>query len=479
MQKKTPKYVLYLLILTTGLACHKQVLVQYVATPAQRVVLTTDPTQPGLRIPSDFTGLSFEKNILPGGNYLNTANTPLIKMIKLLGTYGVIRIGGNSVEKVFWHYPAGPRNGSTDVDTMYTTDVVTYTAFLKALGWRSLYGVNLAQSTAQISANEALYALDAGGTSIEDFEIGNEPDLYASNGLKASTYTITNFEYDWLNYYTAIHSATVDRATFDGPATAGHLSSWFLQFVNVNSKRISLATNHYYKMGPPTDPSVTVTNLLALDPNLVKDMTTAVAAARSAGISFRVAECNSVYDGGKNGVSNTFASALWGLDYMYTLASLGVAGVNFHGGTGGYYSPILLSKTGAELKPLYYGMLCFQLGCQGRFLPLSLSTPGAINPLFSAYAVLLDNGYTAITFVNKDPANNADITLHTGTPLTSATYTTLTAASLTATSGVTLGGASVKSDGTYAGAKFGGLPHGGDSVLVSVPYSSAMVIMLK
>jgi hypothetical protein len=477
MRNKTATYVPFLLILTTGLACNKQVLKQYVVIPSQRVVLTTDASQPGIRIPSDFTGLSFEKDILPGGNYLNTANTPLIKMIKLLGTGGVLRIGGNSVEKVFWAGRA--RNGSMDVDSMYTDDVATYAAFLKATGWKSLYGLNFAQSTPELSAKEALYALDAGGTSIKAFEIGNEPDLYASNGLKASTYSYLDFQADWLTFYTAAHTATNDQATFAGPATADKLSTWLLPFVAAEYKRIALATHHYYRMGPPSDASVTISKLLTPDAALLTDMTQAVAAARSTGLPFRVAECNSVYDGGKKGVSNTFASALWGLDFMYTLAQMGVAGVNFHGGTGGYYSPILLSKTGPEPEPLFYGMLCFTLGCQGRFLPISLSTPGGIDPFVTAYAVLTDDGSIAITVVNKDQTYNADFTMHTGSPLTAASYTMLSASALTATSGVTLGGASVKTDGSFAGAKFQSLQCTGDSVRITVPLSSAMVIMLK
>ena len=56
-------------------------------------------------------------------------------------------------------------------------------------------------------------------------------------------------------------------------------------------------------------------------------------------------ETNSFYGGGKDGVSNSFAAALWTLDYLLVLASYGCAGVNMetgvnHLGKISYYSPI-------------------------------------------------------------------------------------------------------------------------------------------
>jgi hypothetical protein len=474
MPDKPLRYALLLFILTIGASCRKQVLVEYITTPARRVVLTADPTQPGLRIPADFTGLSFEKDILPQSLYLSTGNTALVKMVKLLGAGGVLRIGGNSVEKVFWAGHA--RNGSTDVDSMYTDDVVHFFDFVKATGWKTIYGVNLAQSTDTRSAEEASYALSKGGASLEAFEIGNEPDLYASNGLKATNYTYSDFQVDWLTYYTAIQTAAGDAAPVAGPATADKLT-WLLPFIAAEYKRLTLATHHYYRMGPPSNASVTIQELLTPDPQLMNDVTQAIAAARSAGIPFRIGECNSVYDGGKKGVSNTMASALWGLDYMYTVASMGVEGVNFHGGTGGYYSPILLSKTGPVAEPLLYGMLCFQLGCQGRFIPLTLTN--AVN--LTAYAVLADDGTLNVTVINKDPSYNADVVVHTGATLTSSACTALSAAAatLTATGNITLGGAAVKADGSFTGAIFKSIPHAGDSIRISVPVASAMVISIK
>jgi hypothetical protein len=45
-------------------------------------------------------------------------------------------------------------------------------------------------------------------------------------------------------------------------------------------------------------------------------------------------EGNTCYRGGKPGVSDVFASALWSADYALLLASNNYSGVNLHGGTG-------------------------------------------------------------------------------------------------------------------------------------------------
>jgi hypothetical protein len=56
------------------------------------------------------------------------------------------------------------------------------------------------------------------------------------------------------------------------------------------------------------------------------------AVADSGGLGFRMTEGNSCFGGGKPGVSDALASALWAMDYMLYVASKGYVGVNLHGG---------------------------------------------------------------------------------------------------------------------------------------------------
>ena len=114
-----------------------------------------------------------------------------------------------------------------------------------------------------------------------------------------------------------------------------------------------------------------------------KTADTATAAADKMGVRVRMTEGNTCYRGGKPGMSDALAGALWAGDYMLQLASLGCAGVNLHGGRSefltaglgghtpgmdvaktpqaspnGFYTPIR-SERGQEVKamPVFYGMM--------------------------------------------------------------------------------------------------------------------------
>ena len=50
--------------------------------------------------------------------------------------------------------------------------------FLKATGWKLIYGLNFGNSTPERAAREAAYVARAIGDRLEYFQIGNEPDFY-------------------------------------------------------------------------------------------------------------------------------------------------------------------------------------------------------------------------------------------------------------------------------------------------------------
>jgi hypothetical protein len=79
-------------------------------------------------------------------------------------------------------------------------------------------------------------------------------------------------------------------------------------------------THHYYFRGPATNPDVNIPNLLK-PATMQKVQTTAslaTAAAGKIGARVRMTEGNTCYRGGKPGVSDVFAAALWAADYSLT-----------------------------------------------------------------------------------------------------------------------------------------------------------------
>jgi len=85
-------------------------------------------------------------------------------------------------------------------------------------------------------------------------------------------------------------------------------------------------------------------------------------------------EGNSCFGGGKAGVSDAYASALWVADYMLHVACAGFSGVNLHGGGTGFYAPIESSdKAPAAPRPMYCGIQFAQQFTGFTVAPCALS----------------------------------------------------------------------------------------------------------
>ncbi len=96
----------------------------------------------------------------------------------------------------------------------------------------------------------------------------------------------------------------------------------------------------------------------------------------STGVPFRLSETNSFYNGGCPGASDTFASALWGLDYLSWWAAHDADGINFHtgdhvSGATTTYSLFKTSPTGYHVHPLGYAVKAFALAGSGQVVPVT------------------------------------------------------------------------------------------------------------
>lgn len=417
--------------------------------------LTVTATAAG-SIPAGFAGLSYEKSAMNESTRLFTAsNSNLIGLFKRLGP-SILRVGGNSVDKNIWT-PNGPGQISGQVAP---ADVDALAAFVKAAGWQCLYGINLGGSATgatspALAAQEVAYSYQQFGSSLLGIEIGNECDLYGNTGnYYAGNWSLSQFLTLWGQYRSAILSAT-PTAVLTGPADAGNESSWTVPFGQAVSKsEITLLTQHYYR-GNGQSASSTAANLITSDSTLVSDLNTLNNGAKAIGIPYRMAECNSYYNGGASGISNSYASSLWVIDYLFDCALGGASGVNFHGGGNGLgYTPIADSG-GAVVaaRPEYYGILFFTLAGQGTIYATQLSA-GTLN--VTAYAVKTSAGALNILVVNKDSTNNLALTTQLPQSATSANLLQMTqitpgasGPNLSATTGVAIQGSSVASDGSF------------------------------
>ncbi|MDF5724749.1 MAG: glycosyl hydrolase family 79 C-terminal domain-containing protein [Rhizonema sp. PD37] len=440
---------------------------------SQEITISIDVNQPGRVIPLDFTGLSYEASTLSNTTLFNGDNKIFLNFVRQLGKRGILRIGGNSVEKTFWK--GGKRTSETDKTSITEDDLDHLFDFARKAGWKVMLGLNLGQSTPEVAASEAGYVARIAGEQLLSLEIGNEPDLYNKNGLRSSTYQYSDFLQEFTTYFDTIR-ASVPDVLFSGSATASATDTWVVPFAKDAATRVILLTQHYYRMGPPQNSNVTISNLLSPDNRIIQIAQKIKIVAQQKNLSYRFAECNSVYNGGKQGVSNVFASALWGADLMFSLAQNGAAGINFHGGGAGAYTPIALSQGKYSARPLYYGMLLFKLGSQGRLLPVTVSQ-NSVN--LTVYAVLGDSDRVLLTVINKDRSQNATLAINLGRQLTRASVLRLTAPSLDSTSDITLGGHSVESDASWQSPKQEQVQISKNIASVEVPTASAALITLQ
>jgi hypothetical protein len=431
-----------------------------------------------------FAGLSYEKSTLYEPLFTGS-NSNLIGLFDRLGS-SVLRIGGNSVDRNVWT----PNGAGQTSGQIAPSDVASLAAFVKAAGWKCLYGINLGgaatgATTPALAAAEVAYAAQQLGPSLLGIEIGNECDLYGNSGnYFAGNWSLSQFETLWGQYRSAI-LATTPSVPITGPASAGSESSWTVPFgQSVSKSEITLLTQHYYRANGELATS-TGAYLITPDSTLVNDLAILQAGATGIGVPYRMSECNSFYNGGSNGVSDSYASSLWVIDYLFNCAQGGASGVNFHGGgNGAGYTPIADSSgvvVGA--RPEYYGILLFTLAGTGT---LYLTQVSASSLNVTAYAVKSSTGGLNVVIVNKDLTQNLQVGVTLPEGVSTATLVAMTqlssgatAPSLSATSGVMIQGAAVGVDGTFSPGAAYTLQPSGTQLTCYVPALSAVLVQVS
>lgn len=342
----------------------------------------TMPSKPGPVMPADFTGLSYEIGQLYNADYFSLRNTALIAAFKKLSDHGVLRLGGHLSNITVWEgvgrdepkQVRGVRHGIEDYWEWPLVDpavqhnkkgMITRKAienlrdFLDAVNWRLIYGLNFACGSSARAADEASFVSQVMGDRLIAFAVGNEPDGFAEDQFfRTKGYDFHQYIAEYDEWVKAVRAKT-SHAPFAGPDTEGKVGTWVKQFARRTRGNAVLLTSHFYGMGPASDPRMTAERLLRkVNPELEEQIIHVhEAIALAGGTPYRMDEGNSCFGGGRPGVSDAYASALWAADYMLRVASAGFVGVNLHGGGVGIYTPIESSDHAAAApKPVYYGM---------------------------------------------------------------------------------------------------------------------------
>ena len=434
------------------------------------------PTNTGLVLNPTFCGLSYEKSFLTKNLFVST-DTSLISMFSQIAP-AVLRIGGDSVDTTCW-------GGLSNQIPITAAQVDALAGFVKALptNWHVIYGINMSSNSPANCAAEAAYVANALGSSLLGFEIGNEPDIYRSNGTRPGSYTYAQFLSQWQVLAAAITNSVPGWAitnggngwTLTGPASANNTSGYTMPFATNEAGVISLLTHHYYR-GDSQSTNSTMALLLSPDPTLpgTASNITAAATANHLPLGFRMAECGSFFNGG-NAVSASYGAALWTLDYMFTLALNGCQGINFHGGgSGNTYTPIADNGTAViQARPEFYGLKLFSLASIGGSVVPATNTV-ATNFNFTAYGVRQGPGVMGAILNNKETNYSIQVTINLGSNVVAVSNMMLTGSALSSTNGYTLGGAAINPDGSWTGGIQSVTLATNGQVIVTVPPITAL-----
>jgi len=442
--------------------------------------LILDPSRTITTIPSDFMGLGYESSSVARPGLLSGQNSVYVQLCRTLGSSGIIRVGGNTSDYASYSASAQPLSSPESGPGSVVNDVVLRDlgSFLEATGWKLIWGLNLGRGTIEAAVDEAKAVAKATGPSLFAFEIGNEPDLFPHREIhRKMGYGYEDYLLEYRKFRDALRKS-IPGIRFAGPDVA-IATSWVSRFARDEGRDLKLLTHHYYREGQ--NPTSSIEKLLHTDPKLDPMLAELQAASQSCRVPYRICETNSFSGGGKPGVSDRFASALWVLDFMYRLASAQCGGVNMETGVNqlGFvssYSPIGDDERGHYLAaPEFYGMLAFARGATGELIDSRLR---ASNLSLAAYASLKHDKQLCITLINKEPVLDVSVTIERVFPFRNASVLRLLAPSLESSSNVTFGGVMVKSDGTWRGVGERIQAQDGKCV-VSLPAASAAVLIIE
>jgi hypothetical protein len=445
-------------------------------------------------IPRSFLGISTEYWTLP----IWDRHPALLKRVLGLLTVDaplVLRIGGDSADRSLWSPVSELPEWAYELTPGWLSKVRHVVAIT---GSRVILNLNYVTATPTIAARWARAAeanLPRG--SIVGFEIGNEPDIYShrdwlqataaglrGTGLRALPHRMTPSDYaaDFPQYSHALRRVA-PGASLLGPALAepGINARWVSVLLARAHPGLSAITVHRYPYSACVAPSSpkypTIARVLSSSATIgmARSLRQVVRIAARAGLPVRVTELNSVTCGGTAGVSNTFATALWAPDALFSLVRAGVIGADVHVRADAINRAFALTDRGLVARPLLYGLLTFvrTIGPDSKLLSLDLRARPRLH--LKAWAVLVRGNILHVLLIDKGRRSaGIALALPATAPLS---MERLLAPSVRSTAGVTLGGQRLAPDGRWVGRRQTTLvaPRGGLYTVSVRRYSAALI----
>ncbi|EIW84140.1 glycoside hydrolase family 79 protein [Coniophora puteana RWD-64-598 SS2] len=320
-------------------------------------------------------------------------NTVLENIQNITGQLPWIRIGADSEDHTDFSYNLEYEEDIFPNSTAVTpypeaTNITVGQGFYDIIshlpaGTHVHWGVNLRQANLTAAYLETLALVKAFQSSavteknitLDLIEVGNESDLYYSNGGRNSSWSIFEYVPQWIEFASNVSSAAgLSSSSYTkliGGAFAGsahnNLSGFSPQAIYnlgiLESEPGSLITTisqHQYSGSFCTGGGAVLQDLMTKEyiRGNISVFAPDINATFENGLEYILGETNSMSCHGAPDVSNTAGAALWALDYSLYASQVGIKRLHFHEGIGYKYNfiqPVTLNYSildGSPITPL-------------------------------------------------------------------------------------------------------------------------------
>jgi hypothetical protein len=416
-------------------------------------------------VPSSFLGLSINVEEM-----LDFTQQPAFpNFINLITPNGDgpfnLRLGGTFIDSSYWNGETSqimPQYLAPTYERVTLNDawMRSLASVVSATGSNVILNVDAADHDPQMALNMVEAAeRDLPPGRLLAVAIGNEPNLY-SLGYDGINKTNANWvkQFDAVRYDTlfSLYATLLKRhypsLTLAGPELAAPTAPWLTSLLQHDSGQVGLATEHYYAynacvaQGSSNYPELHKYFRATDISQATAGMAPAIAAAHTAGLTYRLTELGSSTCLGLPAVTDTFATSLWGLDQLYSFVAAGVDGVDFHLRSNEPNSAIhAFANVGLSPEPLLYGIAAFAstLGPNAQLNQVN----GVLPNNMKVWAVQSDKGYSLALINDTLQRERVEVAMPTNKPMTVRALSAATPYAQAAT----FGGQTISNTGTWQG----------------------------
>ncbi|KAL1871902.1 hypothetical protein Daus18300_004536 [Diaporthe australafricana] len=415
-------------------------------------VSESTPSDISQAVDLSFGGFGIEPSNLFAYTGQDEPNRLTITLLENLGNYTGkpphIRLGGNTQDYMVYDEsqnkyaqitnPNSVGSGNIAWDNMLIGPRFFEAANRFPTGTPFTWGLNLAYDDSDYidkivtMAQQVLDRCD--NLDIVSFEIGNEPDLYATNGFRNGTYVSSVYSEEWHERAAAVYEQVLKPAglntTFFEAGGTSHTSGTTFAIEEMDKSGVDSKFNgveylsgwnqhcYSYFVDVTQGQALTMDLIMSFDyvESQFADWITQIEQSEQTGFPYALREMGMVGPLGVTNISDAFGGALYTLNFLLWSASLNMTSVQFHMTANSFTSawqPGTNAGGGPHVRPIYYGHAAFNeiIGptCAAQIYQATLSSvPSGYSKYTRAYSIYQSGSLQSIAVLNTKTANTTE-----------------------------------------------------------------------